>query len=144
MRGLLVVYDNGAHVSHYPIGLGYIAAALRNDGHDITVYSQDVHHYPDSHLTAYLDANRFDMVGVSVIGGYYQYRKLLALSGAINASTQRPFYVIGGHGPSPEPEYFLRKTGADAVVIGEGEITACELAEAVGIKSSLSELLGIA
>jgi radical SAM superfamily enzyme YgiQ (UPF0313 family) len=144
VRVLLVVYDNGSHVSHFPIGLGYVAAALRNDGHDVVVYNQDVHHYPDAHLTAYLDANRFDMVGISFVGGYYQYRKALALSAAINASRQRPFYVIGGHGPSPEPEYFLRKTGADAVVIGEGEITACELAEAVEFHSSLDEILGIA
>lgn len=144
MRVLLIAYDWGSLIHEFPMGLGYVASALRNDGHDVEIYSQDWQHYPDSHLTEYLDANRFGMVGISVVGGYHQYRRLLAISAAINASKQRPFYVIGGHGPSPEPEYFLRKTGADAVVIGEGEETACELAEAVEIGSSLDEILGLA
>ncbi len=124
---LLVVYDNESLVAFFPQGLAYIAAALRNSGHEVTIYNQDVHHYPDEHLTAYLDAHTFDVVAVSVIGGYYQYRKLLRLSEAINRSKNRPYYIIGGHGPSPEPEYFLNKTQADVVVIGEGEITIVEL-----------------
>jgi radical SAM superfamily enzyme YgiQ (UPF0313 family) len=39
--------------------------------------------------------------------------------------------MIGGHGPAPEPEYFLKKTGSDLVVIGEGEITALEIIDAL-------------
>jgi anaerobic magnesium-protoporphyrin IX monomethyl ester cyclase len=144
MRVLLVVYDNGSYIGFFPQGLAYIASALRNAGHEVVIYSQDLHHYPDAHLTAYLDENDFDMVGVSVIAGYYQYRKLLSLSEAINRSKNRPFYVIGGHGPSPEPEYFLRKTQADAVVVGEGEITVVELADRLAKKTPLSDVLGIA
>ena len=30
--------------------------------------------------------NKFDVVGVSVIAGYYEYRKLLQISAAINKS----------------------------------------------------------
>ena len=103
-----------------------------------------MHHYPDVHLTEYLDKNHFDVVGVGVIGGYYQYRKLLKISDAINNSKQRPFYIIGGHCPSPEPEYFLKKTQADAIVIGEGENTIVELLEVVSNKRSLDNIKGIA
>ena len=103
------------------MGLAYIASALRNTGHEIMVYNQDVYHYPESHLTKYLNNNDFDVVTVSVIGGYYQYQKLLKLSNAINSVKNRPHYILGGHGSAPEPEYFLRKTMADAIVIGEGE-----------------------
>ncbi len=144
MKILLVVYDNDSYIHYFPMGLGYIASALRNAGHDITVYSQDVYHYPESHLTKYLDNNSFDAVLVSVIGGYYQYQKLLKISKAINSSTNRPFYVIGGHGPSPEPEYFLRKTKADAVVIGEGEISTVNLLNAIQKNLPLSSVNGIA
>lgn len=110
----------------------------------MTIYSQDQHHYPDEHLTRYLDENEFDVVGVSVIAGYYQYRKLLKLSEAINASSRRPFYIIGGHGPSPEPEYFMAKTGADAIAIGEGEATALELMDAIAGKRPFASVQGIA
>ena len=144
MRVLLVIYDNGSHVGFFPLGAAYIASALSQAGHEVRVYSQDVHHYPDAHLTEYLDANRFDVVGVGVIAGYYQYRRLLGISAAINASRQRPFYVLGGHGPSPDPDYFLRKTQADAVVLGEGEETVVELAGALAAGSSLAGVKGLA
>ena len=120
MRVLLVVYDNEMFIEYFPQGLAYIAAVLLKEGYQVDVYSQDKHHYPDTHLTEYLNKNRYDVIGVGVIAGYYQYRKLLKLSDAINKSKNRPYYIIGGHGPAPEPKFFLKKTGADAVVIGEG------------------------
>ncbi|MFA5316409.1 MAG: radical SAM protein [Dehalococcoidales bacterium] len=144
MKILLVVYDNGSYVHHFPQGLAYVAAVLKRKGHDVSVYSQDVNHYPDEHLTAHLDANKYDIVGVGVIAGYYQYRKLLKISEAINRSKNRPFYVLGGHGPSPEPEYFLKKTSADAAVIGEAEVTITELVDSVGSRGKLDGIKGIA
>ncbi|MCK5849910.1 MAG: B12-binding domain-containing radical SAM protein [Kiritimatiellae bacterium] len=144
MRVLLVVYDNASYVPYFPQGLGYIASALLNAGIDVEIYNQDFHHYPEEHLTEYLNNNRFDVVGCGVIGGYYQYRKLIAISTAINKSQNRPFYLLGGHGPSPDPEYFIKKTGADAIVIGEGEITVVELMKAVSSHKDLSRIKGIA
>jgi len=124
----------------------YIASALRNAGHKITIYNQDQYHYPEEHLTEYLNRNHFDVVGVSVIAGYYQYRKLLKISEAINKvePPNRPIYILGGHGPSPEPEYFLKKTGADFAVIGEGEITVVELLKALQGDGGLEDVNGIA
>lgn len=144
MKILLVVYDNDMYINVFPSGTAYIAAALKKAGFSVEIYNQDMHHYPDEHLTGYLDKNRFDMVGVGVIAGYYQYRKLLKISDAINKSKRRPFYVLGGHGPSPEPGYFLKKTGADAVVIGEGELTIVELARAVAARRTLKGIKGVA
>ena len=144
MKILLVIYDNGSYVHYFPMGTAYIAAALRQSGHDVTIYNQDVHHYPDNHLTEYLNQHHFDVVGLGVIGGYYQYRKLLAISGAVNAAKRRPFYILGGHGPSPAPAYFLRKTRADAIVIGEGEVTMVELARCLAERRCLADVEGIA
>ncbi len=144
MKILLVVYDNDSLVHWFPIGLGYLASVLRQANHDVEVYSQDQYHWPEEHLTKFLDSNRFDMVGVGVCAGYYQYRKLLAISKAINAARHRPFYVLGGHGPSPVPAFFLEKTRADAVVIGEGEVTIVELVEALERGDSLRQVRGLA
>jgi radical SAM superfamily enzyme YgiQ (UPF0313 family) len=144
MRVLLVIYDNDSYIHWFPQGLAYIASALQHIGVDVEIYSQDLHHHPEEHLTNYLNNHHFDIVGLSFIAGYYQYRKALQISKAINASDNRPFYIIGGHGPSPEPDFFLRKTGADAVVIGEGEITIQELVKAITAKQSLNNIQGIA
>lgn len=140
----MIVYDNAAYINWFPQGIAYIAAVLKRHGHEITIYNQDYHHYSDDHLTSYLNGHRFDVACVGVVGGYYQYRKLLSISAAINKSDRRPFYIIGGHGPSPEPHFFLTKTLADAVVIGEGELTVAELVQALENKTSLHLVKGIA
>ena len=77
MRVLLVVYDNDSYTHLFPMGLGYIASVLEENGHDVEVYSQDKYHYPDAHLTQYLNDHHYDVAMVSVIAGYYQYKKLL-------------------------------------------------------------------
>ena len=145
MRVLLVVYDNDSYIHWFPQGLAYVAAVLEKEGYDVTLYNQDVHHYPKNHLTTYLDENKFDAIGVSTIAGYYQHKKLMEISRAIGKSKNRPeHFIIGGHGPSPEPEYFLKKTGADVVVIGEGEETVVELFAALADQKSLNDIQGIA
>lgn len=144
MRILLVVYDNESYIHWFHQGLAYIAAVLLKEGLEVEVYSQDKNHYSDERLTEYMDKNKFDIVGMGVIAGYYQYRKLLSVSRAINRSRNRPFYIIGGHGPSPEPEFFLKKTQADVAVIGEGEETIIELVRTLARRGSLANIRGIA
>jgi radical SAM superfamily enzyme YgiQ (UPF0313 family) len=144
MKVLLITYDNESFVQDFPIGIAYIAATLLKHGHEVEIYEQDIHHYPESHLIEKLDNEIFDVVGLSFIGGYYEYRKALKISKAINSSKNRPFYIIGGFGPSPEPEYFLKKTKADAVVRGEGENTIIDILDHLSNNKSLSNVLGIA
>lgn len=144
MRILFVIYDNDSYVSYFPLGIAYLASVCRNAGHEVEIYHQDVYHWPESHLLDLLNRETYDVIGIGVIGGYYQYRKLLKLSETINSAKNRPFYVIGGHGPAPDPEYFMKKTNADAVVIGEGEVTVIKLLEALEQKKELSSVQGIA
>ncbi len=144
MRVLLVVYDNDAYMHWFPQGLAYIGAVLRNAGHEVEVYSQDMHHWPDEHLKDYLDENRFDVVCGSFIAGYYQYRRLKGLSRAINESRNRPFYVLGGHGPTPEPEFYIGVTGADVIVCGEGEQTIVDLLDRLQNGLPWGDVKGIA
>jgi len=146
MKILMVAYDNGSCTSSFPQGLAYLASAPRNAGYSVEVYQQDIYHWTDEHLTNYLDENDYNVVVVSIIGGYYQYRKLLSISDAVNKSKNRKNfkYLIGGHGPAASPEYFLRKTNADFVGIGEGEITIVELLNSVKFNTDYSKVDGIA
>lgn len=144
MKILLIVYDNDAYVSYFPLNIAYIAAVCRDAGNEVEIYHQDVYHWPESHLLEYLNNHRFDLVGIGSCGGYYQYHKVLKIAAAINQSIKRPFFVIGGHLVSPEPEYFLNKTQADAIVIGEGERTIIDLIDTLESKRNLSEVNGIA
>ena len=144
LRVLFVVYDNGSYDHVFPMGLGAIGGILKKDGHDFTVWNQDMHHWPDNYLKTYLDENKFDVVVLSLIAGYYQYQKMKNLSKAINDSKNRPYYIMGGYGPTPEPEFFLKKSGCDVVCMGEGEVTISKLMDAIENKTSLKNVLGIA
>ena len=144
MRVLLVVYDYGSYIHWFPQSLAAIAAVLKREGYDVEIYNQAMNHYPEEHLQRYLEDNVFDVVGLSFIAGYYEYRKALRISEAINRVKNRPLYIIGGHGPTPEPEFFLRKTGADAIVMGEGEVAIVELLDALKNKRPFHQIKGIA
>ena len=97
MRTLFIVYDNGSMDHTFPMGFGALGAVLKKAGHEIVVWNQDQHHWPDEYLTTYLDNNKFDIAVISVIGGYYQYRKAYNLSRALNRSKQRPIFLMGGY-----------------------------------------------
>jgi radical SAM superfamily enzyme YgiQ (UPF0313 family) len=131
MRVLLIAYDNGSYVSEFPLSLGYLASSLRKADNQVTIYNQDVFHFAPEHLTKYLNEHQYDLVGLGVTAGYWQFKKLKEISQAVNASSRREdfLYVLGGHGPSPEPEYFLRTFCADVIVVGEGERTIVELSD---------------
>ncbi|NQU06488.1 MAG: B12-binding domain-containing radical SAM protein [Calditrichaeota bacterium] len=143
MKVLLVVYDNASYVLDFPLGAAYIATAVRNAGHEVVIYDQAKNHYNEEHLTDYLNTNSFDVVGVGIIAGYYQYQKLKSISASISRAKQKPFYILGGHGPSPDPAFFLKKTKADAVVLGEGEITIVEILKKLEKKEALNTVKGI-
>ena len=95
-------------------------------------------------LRTYLDKNKFDVVILSVIAGYYQYIRVNNLSKAINNSKNRPYYAMGGYGPTPEPEFWIKKSGCDVVCMGEGEIIISKLMDAIENKKSLKNVPGVA
>ena len=146
LKILFVVYDNGSYDNIFPMGFGAIGGVLKKDGHEITVWNQDLHHWPDDQLRTYLDENEFDVVILSVIAGYYQYQKMKGLSKAINNSKKRSNfkYIMGGYGPTPEPKFFIQKSGCDVVCLGEGEITISKLMEAFENKKPLGGVPGVA
>ena len=77
LKVVFIAYDNGHFDNEFPMGIGAIAAVLKKHGHHITIWNQDLHHYPDSSLTEYLDKNKFDVAIMSLIAGYYQYQNIL-------------------------------------------------------------------
>ncbi len=121
MKILLIVYDNDSYTNFFPLGISYIASLLQKDNHEVEIYEQNVHHYSDEHLTNYLDNSIFDVVGMGIVAGYYQWKKLLNISKAVNNSKNRKKfkYILGGHGVSVETEYIQKITNADKIFVGE-------------------------
>ena len=80
LKVLCVVYDNGSYDNVFPMGYGALGGVLKRDGHQMSLWHQDLNHWPDDRLRVYLDENKFDVVVFSLIAGYYQYQKMKNLS----------------------------------------------------------------
>jgi radical SAM superfamily enzyme YgiQ (UPF0313 family) len=145
MKILFIVYDNDSHITFFPLGTAYLAAACRDAGHDVSIYHQDVYHFDEAHLTNYLRNNDYDVIGVGACGGYYQYRKIKKITCAVKESGTDAFVVLGGHLVSADPQYFLNAYYCHAISIGEGEETIVELLDTLrGGRGALQYVKGIA
>ncbi len=116
MKVLLISYNNEDYIHYFPLGLAYVASAMRENGHDVEVYSQDVYRYTEAHLTDYLTRNDFDVVGTGMCAGYYQFDRLKKLSKACEKAGRK--LTVGGHMVSPFPEEFEELLNID-VIAGE-------------------------
>lgn len=129
-----------------PLGLAYIAAYLREHGHDCTIYDGVAE---PVELKALCErAMSFDFVGVSVVTAFYL--RAFHLLQALLEYPRRPPILAGGPHATDLPETLL-EAGADVVIRGEGEITTLEVINALAgqrhpeiNKTSLYPIEGIA
>lgn len=145
MRGrvLLIIHDNYQDDNHFPLGPAYIASVLKREGIDVEVYCQDVFHYPNSHLADLLQSDHFDLIGLGFLSARFK-ETVGPLCEVINQHKKDAWLVLGGHGASAIPEYVLRKTRADVIVIGEAEETIVDLVNCKVNKGDLANIKGIA
>jgi anaerobic magnesium-protoporphyrin IX monomethyl ester cyclase len=124
---------------YVPLGLLYICSHLRNKGFDVEVFDTTFSSLPD--LTRHLQTETPSVLGV--------YANLMTRSTVVNivriAHEAGWTTIVGG----PEPGAYVREyleSGADVVVLGEGEITMEELLPALRQNSdaALCSVHGIA
>ncbi len=143
-RVLLIVHDVYQDDNVFPLGIGYLASVLKKEGAQVTVYSQDVFHYSNEELSKFLLENEFDLIGIGFMAARFK-ETILDLCKVINECKKNAYLVLGGHGPSPIPEYILDKTKADIIAIGEAEETIVELLHCkIAGGRKLSKIKGIA
>jgi len=125
-RVLLIVHDNYQNDNTFPLWAGYLAAMLKRHGAEVLVYCQDIFHYTNDELADYLANNDFDLIGLGFMAARFK-RSVKEICRVINHHKKNAWLVLGGHGPTPIPEYILNATKADVVVMGEAEDTIVEL-----------------
>ena len=141
---LFIVHDLYQEDNHFPMGLAYLAAVLKNEGYGVEAYCQDVFHYTNEQLAEHLDENDYDIIGVGFMAARFT-ETIVGLSKVINEHKKNAWFAMGGFGPSPIPEYVLEATKADIIAIGEAEETIIELMQAKTTKKPrLSDIKGIA
>jgi radical SAM superfamily enzyme YgiQ (UPF0313 family) len=140
---LFIIHDVHQKDNYFPSGIGYLAACLKANNCDVHVYCQDIYHYTNEELAEFLKSERFDIIGVGFLAARFK-ETVLGLCNTINAYKKDAWLILGGHGPSPIPEYVLKKTNADIIVIGEGEETIVDLINCKINDGDISKIQGIA
>lgn len=124
----------------FPLGLGYIAAVLRNAGHSLAVIDLNAQKESDSELEKRIRAGKFDMIALRAMITQFKQTKILA---SLINSVSKAKIVLGGGLGSAVPEFVLKETDVDIIVVGEGEKTAVEVAERIENQKSLAGQNGI-
>ena len=137
MRILLVNPQNPSFYTQFalvtpPLGLAYIAAVLREKGHEVEIIDLAAEDRP-------IDFSCYGLVGISSMTS--NYNEALKLSGL--AKKAGLSVVMGGYHVTFRDEEALQTGLVDYVVKGEGEYIMAELVEALEKKSPLRDIKGI-
>jgi anaerobic magnesium-protoporphyrin IX monomethyl ester cyclase len=145
-RGIVLIYPNagqdvlGINVG-LPLSLIYVGTALKKAGFTVTILDERVMADPISPLREALAANPL-FVGISSMTGY-QIGHGLALARKVRELSPDIPIVWGGVHPTIHPESTVQHPLVDIVAIGEGEVTAVDLAQTLENKRDLSQVKGI-
>ena len=125
----------------FPLGLGYIASVLLQEGHEVKVLDINAHRWGKTEVENKIRDISFDVVGIGGIVTIYKYVKWLI--GILRKYHLDKLIVIGGSLGSSIPRIMLEKNPVNIVCIGEGEETIKELIRKLENNEDLSKIKGI-
>lgn len=109
---------------HIPLGLGYLAAVLTEEGHEVQLWDAAVEDEP---MSAALDKGSFDVVGITSVTPLIHE----AWEAAQQASKRHTVTILGGPHPTLMPAESLERPEVDLVVRGEAEDTIIDITRAL-------------
>ncbi|GAG75842.1 unnamed protein product, partial [marine sediment metagenome] len=109
-----------------PLGLGYIASTLRLAGHSIEVLDVNAYRYSKKEVKKILERKNPDFILTGGIITVYNYLKWITHQ-LKDLFPDIPI-MIGGSASTSIPNIALNTLSVDIACIGEGEITAVEVA----------------
>lgn len=124
-----------------PLGLAYIAAVLRQEGHQVEVMDINAFRWNQGEIEEKIKKAEFHLAGTGGIVTVYRYIKWLV-------STLKKYHpdkkvMVGGSVATSVPRTLMERTATDIACIGEGERTAKEVVWALEKGGDLSQVDGI-
>ena len=127
---------------HPPLGLAYLAAVLRQVGHEIMVIDAAAENLSLPGLITRLTAFHPDIIGITT--NISLSRKAMMTARYIRKFLGHVPIIMGGPWATIEHEKVLKSKIADYVVLGEGEQTIVELLENWNDTVKISGVKGVA
>jgi len=130
------------HDRIFPLGIAYISSSLKQAGHK--VYTINLEYYDDDTYTAIKKLSLANKINVVGVGGLSRdFRKIKDVIDATRKTDHNIITIVGGGIISADPEPSMDALGADIGVIGEGEVTMCELANALDNNLPYNNIKGL-
>lgn len=127
--------------AYFPLGLGYIAQVLLDQGFSVQVLDINAHRWSRDEVERRLRQANFDAVGIT--GMVTEFAAVRWLSRAVKEVHPGVPVILGGGLPTAFPRLALERTQADIAVVGEGEVTIKDLAESLAEGTALGKVRGI-
>ncbi len=126
-----------------PSGIAYVAGSLKNHNSNYQIYGLNLDYEPDIYASIEnsIQKNKIDIVCITGLSP--DYTAIHDLIRFIKKIAPRIIIIIGGGLVTTEPELIISNIGADFGIIGQGEVTICELADALSDRSDISKVDGL-
>lgn len=131
------------YLKYPPMGLLYLASALRENGYKPSVFDASIEKNSFSKLENLIKSGDFDIFGISFSSmtaeGAFKTAEI------IKSINQKSIIIAGGYHPTVLPKETISNPNFDFVVYGEGEITLPELLKKLESgETDFEKILGIA
>jgi radical SAM superfamily enzyme YgiQ (UPF0313 family) len=112
-------------VKMFPVGLGYIATAMKHAGFSFDLLDIDAYRYSDEEVERRIRRRKYDVVCMGcIVTGYRIVRDLAAV---VRHHHPRALIVAGNTVASSVTETLLGRTEVDVAVLGEGDETIVDI-----------------
>ncbi len=133
--------QNNGDGYQFPLGICYISSSLKAKGYDVHTMNLN-HQESPSDLEKYIRSHEIDVVMTGGLSVHYQaVRDILQTAKRVD---QNMITIVGGGLVTGDPEVTMTALEyADYGVIGEGELTSCELCEVLEMGCDAKSVAGL-
>lgn len=125
-----------------PLGMAYLIAVLRKANHDVEVLDINGFRYDRMNVEEKIKELNYDMVCTGGVITLYKYLKFLTPLFK-KYHPDKPI-VVGGNIANEIPHLLFKYTSSDILMLGEAEVTVCELADALEKGTEIKKVDGLA
>ena len=128
--------------SLFPIGIAYVSAAMKKAGYSVfTINTNLTDQIVNDYLPEFISKYKIDVICISGMSlDVAEIKRIIALVRRTDPTIR---IVVGGAIISADADTAMQVLEADIGVIGEGEVTMCELAHALENDIPLSRIAGL-
>lgn len=116
-------------LASFPLGLAYLASYLESGKHIVKICDCHIEKMDSINFLERLKKEEFDVVGISCMT--IEYSIACEIAKLVKSIRPECLIVFGGVHPSNAPTETIKNAFIDYVVIGEGELTLCQLITAI-------------